>query len=248
MLRLVVDRFDPPAFDTAVSAAVLARVAAGTDPPTLRLWSPLRAVAFGRQDRARPGYRAAVAAVTGLGFAAVERLAGGRAAVFHEGTLAFSWAMPDSAGPAAIRPRFAAVSGLVAEALAGLGLDARIGEIPGEYCPGEWSVNLSGRHKVMGVGQRLIRGGAHVGGVIVVADAPLVNRPLLPAYRLLEYEWRPEATGAVDNVLVGASPHTVAAALLDAIREGGEEITTATLDDDCLELAAVMAPEHDPTG
>ena len=40
-------------------------------------------------------------------------------------------------------------------ALQRLGLDARLGELAGEYCPGEFSVNLAGRSKVMGVGQRV---------------------------------------------------------------------------------------------
>ncbi len=247
MLRLVTDRFDPPWRDTAMSAAVLTRVASGEDPATLRLWVPERAVAFGRQDRGRPGYRDAVRAVAELGYAPVERLAGGRAAVFHEGTIAFAWTVPDATGPVGIRPRFAAIAGIVSRALQGLGLDARVGEIPGEYCPGEWSVNLGGTHKVMGVGQRLVRGATHVGGVIVVADAAAVNVPLLPAYRHLDYEWRPEATGALD--LDPAAPPTAAVltALLTEFAATGEETVAGSLDPECLDLADTLAAVHDAT-
>ena len=39
-----------------------------------------------------------------------------------------------------------------------LGVDARVGEVPGEYCPGAFSVNARGRIKLAGVGQRLISG------------------------------------------------------------------------------------------
>ena len=53
-------------------------------------------------------------------------------------------------------------------ALCSLGVDARIGEVAGEYCPGKYSVNARGATKIMGVGQRLARHAAHVGGVIVV--------------------------------------------------------------------------------
>lgn len=247
MLRLVTDRFDPPALDTAVSAAVLHRVASGLEPPTLRLWTPLRSVAFGRQDSARPGYRTAVAAVAALGFAPVARLAGGRAAVFHEGTIAFSWALPEPHGPETITARFSIIAGLVTRALASLGLDARIGEIPGEYCPGEWSVNLGGTHKVMGVGQRLIRGGAHVGGVIVVTGAELVNLPLVPAYRALEYEWRPEVTGAIEQAAADIDAEQVIAALIGALEASGEAVVPGRLDAACLDQAAALAPEHDAT-
>jgi lipoate-protein ligase A len=226
---------------------VLHRVATGSDPATLRVWTPERAVAFGRQDRARPGYRAAVSAVAGLGFAPVERLAGGRAAVFHEGTIAFSWALPESHGPETITPRFVAIAGIVVQALSSLGLDARIGEVPGEYCPGEWSVNLGGTRKVMGVGQRLVRGGAHVGGVVVVTAPQLVNLPLTPAYLALEYEWRPEATGAIDQALPGVDVATVTAALLAAFEAAGEEVVPGSLDAACLEQAAALASDHDAT-
>ena len=247
MLRVVSDRFDPPALDTAVSSAILQRVATGEEPETLRLWSPQRSVAFGRQDRVRPGYRDAVAAVAALGFTPVERLAGGRAAVFHEGTLAFSWAIPEPRVRETIAERFAMISGLVARSFAALGLDARIGEVPGEYCPGEWSVNLGGARKVMGVGQRLIRGAAHLGGVIVVTDADLVNRPLLPAYLALGYPWVPEATGALDETMPGLSTERVAANLLATLAEAGHEITGGAIDDGCLHLAEELEPDHDPT-
>ena len=247
MLRLITDRFDPPALDTAISSAILHRVAAGDDPPTLRMWTPQRSVAFGRQDRVRPGYHAAVAAVSSLGFAPVERLAGGRAAVFHEGTIAFSWAMPEPRARETIGDRFRTVSGLVVGALRALGLDGRVGEVPGEYCPGEWSVNLGGIHKVMGVGQRLVRGAAHLGGVIVVSDPELVNRPLLPAYRALEYDWRPEATGALDLALPGIGVDRVVTALVAALAAAGHEVQEGVLDEACLRLADRLAPEHDPS-
>ncbi|MEK7251845.1 MAG: lipoate--protein ligase family protein [Actinomycetota bacterium] len=247
MIRLITDRFDPPAFDTAVSSAILQRVASGDDPPTLRLWTPQRSVAFGRQDRVRPGYSAAVAAVAALGFAPVERLAGGRAAVFHEGTIAFSWAMPETRARETISDRFRTIAGLVANALGSLGCDARIGEVPGEYCPGEWSVNLGGSHKVMGVGQRLVRGAAHVGGVIVVNDPESVNRPLLPAYRFLDYEWRPEATGSVDDTIPGIDVKRVMTSLVDAFAAGGFETQPGPLDDACVSLATRLAPDHDPS-
>src|SRR5688500_16315867 len=94
-LRLIRQGFpDRPAFGTAVSEALLMRVAAGELAPTFRLHRPGREVAFAKQDRAADGFTAAVAAARAAGFDAVVRLAGGRAALFHEGTLAFAWASP----------------------------------------------------------------------------------------------------------------------------------------------------------
>src|SRR5438105_2099529 len=84
-----------PAFGVGVSRAILVRVAAGELPPTLRLHRPGAILAFSRQDRAAAGYAAAVRAAREAGFEPVVRLAGGRAAVYHEATLACSWAVPD---------------------------------------------------------------------------------------------------------------------------------------------------------
>ena len=58
---------------------------------------------------------------------------------------------------------------LIAATLRGLGVDARVGEVPGEYCPGAYSVNARGAVKLSGIGQRMIRGGAHMGGVVVAS-------------------------------------------------------------------------------
>src|SRR5688572_19729009 len=79
---------DSPAFGTAVSRAILDRVAAGELPATLRLHRPGPILAFSRQDRASPGFAAAVRAAREVGFEPALRLAGGRAAVFHQRTLA----------------------------------------------------------------------------------------------------------------------------------------------------------------
>jgi octanoyl-[GcvH]:protein N-octanoyltransferase len=195
-----------PLLDTAVSRALLEGVAAGTSPETLRVFVPERVLAFGSRDATRPTYPAAEAAARAAGFTPVVRLAGGRAAVFHEGTVGFSWTLPEPEPWRGITARFERLAEIVVEALVSLGVDARVGEVPGEYCPGAHSVNAAGRRKLMGVGQRLVAGGAHVGGVVVVEGRELVNRALAPVYAALGYSWDPEATGCVAD----EAPATVA--------------------------------------
>lgn len=197
-IRLLTDRLgDGPAPDSAVSRAILERVAAGEIGETLRIFVPHRMVAFGRRDVVHPRYPEAAAAARRAGFAPIERLAGGIAAVFHEATLAFAWAVPEPRPRETIRARFSVLAEIVVEALAALGVDARIGQVPGEYCPGDFSVNAGGRRKIMGVGQRLVAGAAHVGGVVVVDDIELTNRALDAVYGALGYSWDPAATGAI---------------------------------------------------
>src|SRR6266550_4397289 len=93
MAQLVTHAFqDRPAYDTAVSRAILERVAQDELPETVRLALPGAMVAFGKQDVSSAGYAKATGAARDHGFEAVRRLAGGRAAVFHEHTVAFAWA------------------------------------------------------------------------------------------------------------------------------------------------------------
>jgi octanoyl-[GcvH]:protein N-octanoyltransferase len=232
-----------PAYGTAVSEAILHRVAAGELPATLRLHRPARELAFAKQDRAAPGFQGAVEAAREAGFEPVVRLAGGRAAVFHEGTLALAWSCPDPKATRHTHDRFRLLAEILAEALRGLGVDARIGEVPGEYCPGAWSVNARGVVKLAGIGQRIVRGGAHLGAVIVASDAALVRAALEPVYAALELDWDPRTAGSVADEIGEAGVDEVEDALLAAFGERFELIESE-IDEPTLELAAGLEAEH----
>ncbi|MEX2322897.1 MAG: lipoate--protein ligase family protein [Acidimicrobiia bacterium] len=243
MALLSHETWTPPALDTAISATLLTR-ADREGLATVRLFVPERAVVFGRQDSVRPGFSRAVVATRAAGFAPVLRLAGGRAAVFHEGTVAVSIAEPTAYPREEIRGRFVAVAGVIAAALRSLGADARVGEVPGEYCPGEYSVNLGGTRKVAGLGQRLRRGGAHVGGVVVVDDAETINAVLVPVYDALGYDWDPGATGALGS---GVTPAVVIEAVVTALGEAGWRLTPGPIADEVIEDARTRLGDHELT-
>jgi len=236
---------DVPGLDTALSQIILDRVSTGELPATLRLYVPGREVAFGKRDTISPQYPAAVAAARGAGFEAVQRLAGGRAAVFTEHTIAFSIAFPDDDPRSSIHDRFRHVSEIIVDSLWRLGVSSSIGEVPGEYCPGEYSVNHEGRIKLMGIGQRLAKRAAHVGGVIAVNDTPLLLHALIPVYRALELEWRPATAGTIGSVQRGLSNADVLAALKN---EFGEHytLTRDRIDQDLVETARAIADDYVP--
>jgi lipoate-protein ligase A len=201
-LRLIRHSFpDRPELSTAVSQTILRRVAAGELPPAIRIHRPGRELAFGRQDLASPGYQAAAEAARAAGFAAVERLAGGRAAVFHEGTIAIARAYADPQPPKRTYARFEEMAEVIVAALRGLGVDALVGEVPGEYCPGAYSVNARGATKLAGIGQRMIRGGAHMGGVVVASGGRQIAEVLVPVYEALELEWDQATSGSISEEL-----------------------------------------------
>lgn len=232
-----------PELDTAIARAILQRVDVGELPATLRLARPHRVVAFSGRDAASPGYDAAVAAASAHGFDAVLRLAGGRAAVFTPQTLSFSLAVPVDLPRAAIEARFAGMSNTLARALASLGVDARVGEVPGEYCPGTWSVNARGATKIVGVGQRLLRSAAHTGGVLVVDDVTAIRDVLVDVYTALGLSWDPATVGSVAAEVPGTGWDQVRDAVLAAFA-AEHDLEPWTLDDDTLDLARQLAPQH----
>jgi lipoate-protein ligase A len=242
-LRLHRQAFKDPALDVAVSRAILLRVADGELPETMRITRPPAMVAFGRQDVASANYIEAVRAARSTGFEPIERLAGGRAAVFHEQTLAIAHARPDEEPQAHIYPRFEEASGWIERALKRLGVDARVGEVPGEYCPGGYSVNARGEKKLAGIGQKLIKGGGHLGGVVVVQNGARVRGVLVPVYQALGLHWNPSTAGSVEGEVPGVTLDHAEEALVAELQELYEVLETP-LDRRTLDIARRLAPEH----
>lgn len=241
---LLLDSFDaPPELNTAISAATLKAVASGELPDLFRIHVPARVVAFGSQDTHTAGFNRAVASCKSEGFTPVIRLAGGRAAVFHEGTLAFSWQTRTDQPKLGVTERFEFITSILVAALASLGYHPDVGEVPGEYCPGRYSIHIS-QKKIAGVGQRLVSGAAHVGGVLVVSDAAAINRVLTPVYEAMELAWDPNVTGAVSD-FGAVTPSTVAGAVTAQL---GKRInlTETSLPSNLVRDAADRVPDHRP--
>jgi octanoyl-[GcvH]:protein N-octanoyltransferase len=247
-LRLVRHSFpDQPELSTAVSRTILRRVAAGELPPTIRIHRPGDEVAFGRQDLASPGYEKAAEAARAAGFAAVERLAGGRAAVFHSGTIAIARAYSDPQPPKRTYARFEETADLIAATLRGLGVEARVGEVPGEYCPGAYSVNARGATKLAGIGQRMIRGGAHMGGVVVASGGREIAQVLEPVYEALELDWDPATSGSVsEEVGHDVDPGELEEALIAELAKS-YELVDSELDEKTMRRATELVEQEAAT-
>jgi octanoyl-[GcvH]:protein N-octanoyltransferase len=219
------------------------RVAARELPETLRIAHPGTTVAFAKRDAVAPGYRAAVRAAREHGFEATLRLAGGRAAIFHDGAMEIGHAVPDDDPRAGIHERFERTAGRLARALATLGVDARVGEVAGEYCPGRYSVNARGAVKLAGIGQRVVAGGSHTGVVLVIEGEDRIKSVLEPVYGALGLDWKPAATGSVRTEAPSATWDRVSDAIVtEYARE--YDPTSAELDRDTLALAKELAGEH----
>lgn len=232
-----------PLLDSALGPALLSQVAASGDPELLRLYRPRPTLAFSGRDCATPGIAAAAAAARSAGFTPIRRGPGGRAAAYHRGALCLDHLGPDPDGIANIRPRFAAFGELLVGALRDLGVDARLGPVPGEYCPGEFSINDGHGHKLVGTAQRLVRGAWLFGTVILVADPEPVRGVLIEVYDALGLDWNPDTVGAVQSTVPGSGVAEVAAAVLHAYRQWAT-LLPGVLDDDAVDRATERLDRH----
>lgn len=180
----------------------------------LNLSRPLATAAFSRRDSLRPGYQEARDALAGRGYAPIIRPVGGHLAVYGTGDLVVHLWAPHPDARSSIRERFEAFGEAAALALRRLGADARVGAVPGEYCTGEFSVNDSGRAKLVGTGQRLTRHGYLFSAVVMVEDAGPARTALEEAYALMGLDFRPESVGCVADAVPGATVEDVREALI----------------------------------
>jgi octanoyl-[GcvH]:protein N-octanoyltransferase len=234
---------DDPALDVALPHALLNLVAQGRRPPVIRSYRPAPTVAFGRRDALLPGFANAAAAARRRGFAPVVRGAGGRAAAYHQGCLVFDEVMPAQDSLAGIHARFADDAGRQARALRTLGVDARVGEVSGEYCPGEFTVNARGKTKLIGAAQRIIRSAWLLSTVVVVDAAADIRAVLEDVYDELGLEWNPATTGSVADEVPGTTVEKVRDALLREY-ERRYRLAPATVAPADLAAARELLPRH----
>lgn len=202
-----------PQQDMDLSRAALTDLGRAAD-GLLRVHRPRPTAAFSRRDSLAPGYPAASSAAAAHGFAPVVRPAGGRLAAYHRDALVLDLVAPHPAPHAGHRARFAAAAATLAEGLRELGVDARPGAVPGEYCPGEFSVNARGATKLVGTAQRLTRHGYLFSVVVLVDDPEPVRAVLAAAYPLLGLDWDPATVGSVADEVAGITVAEVAATLV----------------------------------
>jgi lipoate-protein ligase A len=235
---------DAPALEVALAAVLLDAVARGERGPALRCYRPRPTVAFGRRDTFLPGFASAASAARDHGFVPVIRAPGGRAAAYDEGCLVLDEIMPAKDSLTGIQDRFAREAESQAEALRRLEIDARVGEVPGEYCPGAFTVNARGRKKLIGAAQRLVRGGWLLSTVVVVENAARVRSVLESVYDALGLEWDPASVGAVAEEAPRVSVDDVEQALLsDYARR--YRLVPAPIPRDALAAAGERVARHD---
>jgi lipoate-protein ligase A len=245
MRALVIREYVPrrPSLEVAVSHALVERANEGALGLVVRLYRPAPTLAFGRLDALRPGFAAAAAAARGLGFEPVLRAPGGHAVAYHDGCLGIDEALPERDPIAGLQERFAASGELLAEALRALGVDARVGRVAGEFCPGDFTVNARGRVKLVGTAQRVVRHASLLAASVAVTGGAALREALTAVYEHLELDWEPATAGAVEDDIPGVTLDDIERAVLDAYARRFE-LVEASLDAGTLALAERLEERH----
>ncbi len=193
------------------------------------MYRPEPTLAFGQRDTRLPGFPAAEDAARGHGFEPLVRRAGGRAAAYHRGCLVIDHVEPQTDAVAGSRNRFAGFGELFADALRAAGVSAAMGEIQGEYCPGEYSVHGTGDHgrrvKLVGTAQRVVAGAWLFSSVVVVEDSAPIRGVLTSTYAAMGLDWDPGTAGAANDLVPGITVGAVEDAVLAAYRRSGYMLT-----------------------
>lgn len=244
LLRGALETTDDQATEVGLAHALVRRVGRGEAGPAVRVYRPSApVVAFGRRDTLRPGFDSALRAVREAGFTPVVRAPGGRAVAYTTNSLVVDHVGQDPGFLSGMDERFRGYAELWAEVLRGQGVDARIGAVPGEYCPGEHSVNAGDRVKLVGTAQRMIRGAWLFSAVAVVDDAELLRPVLTEVYRSLDLPFAPESVGDVRE----EEPHVSLDALEEAVISAYDErfgLVPGDVDDELLDETGKLLDEH----
>ncbi|WP_145000614.1 lipoate--protein ligase family protein [Kocuria rhizophila] len=201
--------------------SILDAARSGGTEPVLRVYQPRPTVAFGRRDELNPGFSRARQAAHDAAFTPLVRRVGGRAAAYHGGCLVIDHVEPDPDPKTGIQDRYRLFGDMIVAALEELEIPAEVGEIPGEYCAGEYSVHAPGTVadparpvKLAGTAQRVVAGAWYFSTVLVVEESEPLRSVLEEVYEALDVPWEPSTASCVADVRPGTTVAEVEEALM----------------------------------
>lgn len=199
-------------------------------------------VAFSGRDLRSPGIAAATEVARAAGFEAVVRSPGGRMVAYDSGAVVIDHLDSTTDIRQAGRTTFAANAESHVRVLRGLGdVDARIGEVDGEYCPGEFSINVAGTTKVVGSAQRVTATGSLFSTVVQVAVSDRVRAVITAVSEALGYDLRESSIAGLADYAPGLTAGEVATAFAADYRSR-LDLTDAQLPAGVVAHAATVTP------
>ncbi|PWK81257.1 hypothetical protein C8D88_11825 [Lentzea atacamensis] len=177
-------------------------------------------VAFSGRDLRSPGIAEATEVAHAAGFETVVRSPGGRMVAYDSGAVVIDHLDRTTGIRHAGSSTFAANAGSHVQVLRGLAdIDARVGEVDGEYCPGEFSINVGGVAKVVGSAQRVTATGSLFSTVVQVAVSDRVRAVITDVSEALGYDLRAGSIAGLADYAPSLTAGEVAAAFAADYRD-----------------------------
>ncbi len=235
----------------ATTHALLRLAAQGRHGGALRVYSPMApVVVFGRRDTRLAGFRAAVRAAERAGFDTAVRAVGGRVVAYTQNAVVADVIRHDSQAADNLDRRFMAYGERLATALRALGVEAQLGAVPGEYCPGAHSVNARAIVKLVGTAQRVVKNAWLFSSLVIVDDADRLREVLTDVHGHLDLPFKASSVGSVRGENPALSLTEVELAVARVWDEGWQfrSDVPAALDPSLRELALTLEPGHSTAG
>ena len=140
-----------------------------------------------------------------LGYEPILRPAGGHLAIYDHRSLILDITAPHENPGRDIINRYELFSEKISSYIGLLGVDARIGQVDGEFCPGRFSINSSSQKKLVGIAQRITKNGYYLSALILLEPSPKAINALSATYKLIDLDFDPSSHGDLHE-LVGSAP------------------------------------------
>lgn len=219
--RLLVSGTTGSAVSELVTPALLLRSPSATWSELVHVYVPHGpTVAFSGRDLRSPGIAAATEVARAAGFEPVVRSPGGRMVAYDSGSVVIDHLDRTTGIRHAGSSTFAQNAESHVRVLRAFGdVDARVGEVDGEYCPGEFSINVGGTAKVVGSAQRVTATGSLFSTVVQVAVSDRVRAVIVDVSEALGYDLRHSSIAGLADHVPGLTAGEVAEAFAADYRD-----------------------------
>lgn len=190
--------------------------------PVLRIYRPQPTVAFSRRESLMVGFTEAVEQAQSHGFSPIIRPTGGRAVAYDSGSLVMDLVTYDGPARKDNDQHFREVGQLFVETMTELGVDAALGPVVGEFCPGEYSINARGQVKIVGTSQRVSKRARLLSASIPVEDAAAAKSALIACNQALAFDWNPDTFVSLSDEVPGLCLSDVHDALTERFAHAAE--------------------------
>lgn len=228
--------------EMAVAHALLRRASIGELDEVVRIYRPAApAVVFGRRDTRLEGFSQAVQVARDAGFGPVVRATGGRAVAYTREAFVVDHVKRDLHAAGGLDSRFEMFGAAFVRVFRTLGVDAGVGAVPGEYCPGAHSVNARGVVKLVGTSQRVVKNAWLFSSLVIVDDVDVIRPVLTGIYAHLGQDFDASSVGSLRDETGSLDAEVVEAGLLSLYDGLGP---AAPVDGATVAMAEELEPQH----